>query len=338
MQSIEPVVRASVFEGFDAFLGKRGVTLAPLLSAEGIEPATLENPLAEIPVAAVAKVFERAALAAGDPCIGLTWAESLRIGGAGIVGYIVLNSPSVRHALENLARYGGLLTHPIEVHFEEQAEIGVLYWTTPATPTPARVQYPSFLMGRLINRLRAASHAQWDPVLVELAHRPLDCPDRAHRVLGPHIGYNAARYAVHLDTPTLDRQFADADPLLLAIMKRFAEQLLPEVRERGGVVAEARMAIITSLEKGHISLIQVAETMGLTPRTLQSRLAHAETSYEALLNDVRKAAAERYLRDTDLPLTEIAYLLGFSELSVFTRAAQRWFRDTPSAIRVQLRQ
>lgn len=103
------------------------------------------------------------------------------------------------------------------------------------------------------------------------------------------------------------------------------------------MVAQARRAIVDQLETGDARLKTVAERLGISPAVLQARLADADTNFEALLVETRRGLAESYLRDTELPLTEIALLLGFSELSAFTRAAHRWFGAPPSARRATLR-
>jgi AraC-like DNA-binding protein len=78
-----------------------------------------------------------------------------------------------------------------------------------------------------------------------------------------------------------------------------------------------------------------ARRVGMTPRTLQRRLARAKTSFEALCDDARKQAAQTYLVDTALTISEVTYLLGYSEPTAFHRAFKRWFGKTPQAFRTQ---
>jgi len=85
------------------------------------------------------------------------------------------------------------------------------------------------------------------------------------------------------------------------------------------------------------SLEGAAAALGRTPRQLQTELKRHDTSFDEVLTRTRRALAERYLRDSDLPLTEIALMLGFSELSAFTRAARNWLGMPPSQWRQQVR-
>ena len=84
-------------------------------------------------------------------------------------------------------------------------------------------------------------------------------------------------------------------------------------------------------------LDSIAGAFGISPRALQGRLKRAGTTFEAEFVAARKLMAESYLRDTGPSMTEIAMLLGFSELSAFTRAVQRWFGVSPKTFRVKAR-
>ncbi|WP_346908874.1 helix-turn-helix transcriptional regulator [uncultured Roseibium sp.] len=79
----------------------------------------------------------------------------------------------------------------------------------------------------------------------------------------------------------------------------------------------------------------VASTMGLTQKALQRALGRQGTCFRHVLEDARSSMAAHYLTRTNLPMKEIAYLLGFSETSAFSRAVKRWFGQPPRAIREQ---
>lgn len=79
------------------------------------------------------------------------------------------------------------------------------------------------------------------------------------------------------------------------------------------------------------SLELVARQLGLHPRTLQRRLAAEGSSFAGLVDQARRERAERYLRETDMPLAQLSRALGYAEQSVLIRACQRWFGCGPSA-------
>jgi len=77
----------------------------------------------------------------------------------------------------------------------------------------------------------------------------------------------------------------------------------------------------------------MASQLGMSASTLRRRLAAEGTSWQTLKEEGRRRAAQRYVLDTDLPVNEIARLLGFEESSTFYRAFRRWTGTTPSRYR-----
>ena len=111
----------------------------------------------------------------------------------------------------------------------------------------------------------------------------------------------------------------------------FLAERAPE--EQRSIVPRVHHAVQESLGTSPPEIGSVARLLAMHPRTLQRRLAAEGTSYAAILDDVRRAAASRYLTTTDLSLTQIARLLGLSEQSALTRCCRRWWGATPSAVR-----
>jgi AraC-like DNA-binding protein len=250
-----------------------------------------------------------------------------------------MSTPNIREALRAIARYADLFTKSLDARFEETpGEGGVLSWQFLPTVHSPRVQYASFVMAGVVHRLRSISEPAWYPTSVELEHRDLGCTETMRRVFGPNIIFNANRNAIHVDSRTLDRRLASADPRLLVLMRELGDRIHREQPPATDIVTNTRNAIVARLEMGQATLENIAEALDLTPRALQSKLSQADATFDGILNDTRRTLAQHYLRDTDLILTEIAFLLGFSELSVFTRAAQRWFGMAPSAYRQQMRE
>ena len=91
------------------------------------------------------------------------------------------------------------------------------------------------------------------------------------------------------------------------------------------------------LPGGAFDLESIAKAMGLTQRSVRTRLATSETSFSTILDQTRQRLATQYLIDTDLPLSTVSHLLGFSELSAFTRAARRWYGEAPRSYRQKAR-
>lgn len=280
--------------------------------------------------------MERAARLTGDECLGARFAEALPVGATGVYGFLLANARTLREALQVTKQYVSLVMEPIEIDLEIGEEQTSLNWSLPLVSGSGIAHYQMFTITALILRLRAVAGLGWAPERIEIAHREMQCADTMRRILGTQVHFNAAKNAIVMETASLDRKSAIANPELFEIIRSYGDDILERRESDGGVVREARRAISASLGVTDVTLETVASALGLPPRTLQQRLGQAGTTFEGVLQDTRRSLASQYLRDTDLSMTEIAYILGFSELSSFTRAAMRWYGHAPSVERQTL--
>jgi AraC-like DNA-binding protein len=332
-----PTVRASLLAGFDAFLAKRDIALPPLLAATGLKASDLENPDALISLNAVASLLENAAIKAGDACLGLHFAEAIPPGASGLLGHLLISAPTVRDAIEGIERYTGLVMSPISVSFKQKGGRGILEWKYPSTFSAPRLQYSGFAVGAFVMRLQKNVGTDLRPMAVEFEHRAFECPKVVQRIFGPRVRFNQPHNRMVFDLKTLNRQAPGAAPGLYELISQLGDRMLEEQRQASDIVEQTRRLITARFRSGGTDLESIAAAFGISPRALQGRLKRAGTTFEAEANAARKQMAESYLRDTGLSMTEIAMLLGFSELSAFTRAVQRWFGVSPKAYRVKAR-
>ena len=125
-----------------------------------------------------------------------------------------------------------------------------------------------------------------------------------------------------------------ADSELLKVLTKNADPVLQERAEEGNdfldVIAER---IVDQLSSGRVTIKKVAADLGSSERTLSRRLAETGTSFDQLIDDIRKDLAMRYLDEGKVKLQELAFLLGFSTHASFTSAFKRWTGKTPSESR-----
>lgn len=337
MRPSGPTVRASLLARFDAFLAKRKVALAPLLKAVGLDAEDLEDPDALISLNAVASLLENAAVETGDACLGLHFAQFLPPGASGLLGHLLMSAPTVRDAIGGVERYTGLVMSPISVTFEHKGGRGILEWKYPPTFSAPRLQFSGLVVGAFVMRLQQNVGADLRPIAVEFEHRPFECPQVVQRIFGSRVRFNRPHNRMVFDLKTLGRQAPGATPGLYGLISQLGDRMLEEQRQAADIVEQTRRLITARLRSGGTDLESIATAFGISPRALQGRLKRAGTTFEAEVTAARRQMAESYLRDTGLSMTEIAMLLGFSELSAFTRAVQRWFGVSPKAYRVKAR-
>jgi AraC-like DNA-binding protein len=337
----EPSVRASVLAVLPEYLRAHNVDIVALLETEGIDRRAIADGNYPIPLNTAISLFERVAHRIADPSFGTSYALAFPIGASGVLGHLMMSAPTVRDALAALSKYLEIHTTKLNPKFEEISGVGWFTFSWPLSITAPNTQYTAFALSTLILRLRLALGRSWQPLITEFQHPP-PAPETIPRYVqafGSRLKFDQARNAIALDPTALGKP-----------MPKLLEGLFESIRELGDQKLEASQAapdddaaILHKLLEKKLAagepfgLETVAAAMELPVRSLQWRLEQEATSYEKILLVTRVIAAERYLRDSGYNLTKIASLLGFSELSAFTRWCQRQFKTTPSTYRKKLR-
>lgn len=176
---------------------------------------------------------------------------------------------------------------------------------------------------------------QWRPAAVQFRHAgPREM--QSHRAqFGPMILFNQDRNAILLDPASANGSLRSASARLHRTLKRDLDS--QRALSRKNIVEQADLALRTLLPTGRHDLAAVADKLGVAPRTLQSRLAAAGSSFQLLIDKARLDLARRYLLDSDLNMTQIADLLAFSGASAFSRFVRQQTGRSPRAIRVEAR-
>ena len=138
----------------------------------------------------------------------------------------------------------------------------------------------------------------------------------------------------HYSTSMMNPYFhTTADPNLLQVLEHYIEDLLSRLPRGQRIEGRLRQYVMKSLKNGPPRLAEAARCLGMSPRTLQRRLKDKGLIFDRVVDETRCQLAESYLESSKLTASEIAYLLGYSELSAFTRAYRRWTGSTPKATR-----
>jgi AraC-like DNA-binding protein len=177
---------------------------------------------------------------------------------------------------------------------------------------------------------RSASGRTHAPHMVEFAfEEPADTSEQT-RVFQCPIRWGATRTAIAFSAGQLDTPLAHANPALSATLHRHAEQLLAGMSSSRTFASRVREHVVAALQTAEPTAEDVARGLKMSERTLRRRLQEDGTSFTDLVSDVRRELSLSYLNDQRLSLTEIAFLLGFSNVSAFHRAFRRWTGVTPS--------
>lgn len=312
----------------------RGANTNALLQIVGIKNEQLKNPDARIPVATVQRLWHEAIRATDDPHLALHLGEIISPLSAGVLAYVMMHCPTLGKALEKLCHYQDIACEGIltEARLLPQSRLAlVLHITTP------EIIYPEYALTSEFSVYLAAMRAlTGQRVVAEEVHfafaRPSDSQEY-ERVFAPApVYFDTQETAFILHTQWLETPILNANPALFAVFDQHASAMLDNLRQTT-LVTRVKKEIIALLKGEEPTLSAVADRLAMGVRSLQLHLKEAGTTYQQLLDEVRCDLAIRHLRETYLSTTDIAYLLGFSEPSVFFRSFKRWTGHTPGLYR-----
>jgi AraC-like DNA-binding protein len=326
------VVRAGISATLRDYLGRYpGIQLDRLALSAGVDPAQLGKPDAFLDQQHWFTLVEAAARATGDGYFAIGFVEQMPWKDFGVLAYVGFNSATVGNALENLARYFAVQQTGGGLEIERGRDTSVTYVVD--DPGTDHGQIAEGLFALLTRLLREAlGDPAWKPRAIGFRHDPPTRLDRHVKFFGVQPRYHQRANKLTLASSDLERRFARADPDLLPHLLAHAAASIAAM-PKPGANNDVHRAVIAALGAGDPTIERVASTLGLSPRSLQRRLQAEGRSFKEVVDDTRLDLAKRYLKDATLTLTETAFLLGYSDLSAFSRAFRRWTDISPLEFR-----
>jgi AraC-like DNA-binding protein len=325
-------VSVRMFQLVVAGAAAQGVPPQELLAAAGLSAELLADPDARLPVSSELRLWSEAVRLTRDESLGLRLLESLQIGDFGGIGYAVRSSTTLGGAYERVVRYLRLLNRELGLRLVVEGAQARLQHLPPTGHAPPRCAV-EYLLGIMVLigrrnigdafRLRAARFRHPAPASLE-QHRQL---------FGEPLRFEQEQDELVFDRALLDRPQAQAEPVLCEVLDRHLQQMIESLPTDTGFLDRARACLVSELSRGEPTLGRIAQRLHMSERSLQRRLQQEGTTLQALLAGVRTDLAVRYLSEAQESISEVAFLLGFSEVSTFHRAFKRWTGLTPSAYR-----
>jgi len=327
------VIRSQVVPAFLAWLRAHGGDADAIAKKWELPPDVMTMREIVVPLATVHGVSDDIARALGDPNFGLHVGLKMPRGSYGLIEYIGRSAPTVLAACRRVVRYGGLLNETHTLAFEEGDGISILSQRTPGEPLVGGRHANEMFIALVVRVMRELTSARGAIRGVSFAHpAPPDTSEHSAFFECP-IEFGRGENRVAFASEFLRAKLDGADEALLAVLDEQAERIIASQPKKSDELTRIREQVRVAVKDGQPSLERIAELMHASPRTLQRRLADEGTNFNQVVDDVRAELARHYMKDERLAIGEIAYLLGFSELSAFSRAFKRWTGKTPAAFR-----
>lgn len=329
------MIRTASLRGFVPLVDELGGDADALLARFGIPLQALEFDDGLISITAHDRMLDAAAAQLGCPDLGLRLAERQDLGVLGPLAVAIESSSTVAEALQSASRF--MFVHSpalsVGVRPDPRGRRGVVALTYRKdlresfySPQAMELglglfhQVAALLVGGIMG-LRS----------VEIPHRPLSPVQRYLDFFGADVKFGSPTGALCVERRMLDGRFRSANASIRQLALDHLTRHYPE--SSGKVSARVRLALADSLGTAPPALATVARLLATHPRTLQRQLAREETTFEAILDDVRRGAAHRFITGTRLPFSQVTTLVGFSGQATLSHAVRRWYGMSPRALR-----
>lgn len=279
-----------------------------------------------IPALQFAVMLRQLAIYLREPTVALFIAQCVNTANLGVLGYLLHACDTMGEALLRLTRYGKLIINNMDqIHIEQVGSNIELQW-----PDLAHGEYILLELGMAVMRQFSLQLAG-RPLQLNHVHFTHSLEGQAEHYLsffGCQVYFNQPSNIMSFPAANLNIPIEKPDKALLKILQQQAEEALKNLPNKDIFLQQAQRQLMELCQQGEPSLIQLADRLHLSQRTLQRRLAQYDLSFQQLLDDVRQQLCRQYLQQ-QVSLSDIAQLIGYSDQSAFTRAYKRWTGTTP---------
>lgn len=319
------------------FTETRNLSTPVLLEEVGLRTDDLSDPNGRIPFVKFDQLLQIAATRLNEPCLGIKLGQSIRPGHLGSHGFALMSCATGHELMQQHVRYSTLTIDAAYVVIEKRGNDYVRFLKSSLKNEAD--------LGRLqceLNVSTTVAMARWftnrpdlSPKWVTFQYQEPSDTSPYEEFFNCPVQFSGSETAVCFDGAYLSMSLPHANPQLRKMMDDVCAGLIKQLGTalEPGWVAHARQLILKSFNEGLPDIATIATAIGMTEEDLKSQLAHRGTSFRGFVDELRQGLALGYVRDPNLSLVDIAYLLGFSEQSAFQRAFKRWTGVSPGEYR-----
>lgn len=324
---MKPYIRGGVLENFPGTVEFLGGNTVSLLEEADVAPEVLTIPGIYLPYSNYMRLLGCAAQATATPHFGLEMSRSANAETLGTLGIIMTQADTVGEAWDTLSHFYRIHDTYGSVRIQRAADYAIVSYGIPLHDQHGVRQVHDVAAGVTSNIMRQFCGPGF-------MAREIGFPYPKPTDLLPYAGlptdklrFGTQAMEIHLDPSVLEQQLQGSNRELRTVLGGYFS-----TRSSGEPITTSRLVedmIRRLLPTGDCTLPIVAETLSMTVRTLQARLEAEQCSFRQLLENVRREIATFHLRRGDMQLTQLAMVLGYSELSAFSRSFRNWYGVAP---------
>jgi AraC-like DNA-binding protein len=323
------MVRARALDGFSATVKALGGDPAAVYRAAGLPAGLNGNPDGWVPFHQVLQAYREASRSTGCPYFGMYLAANRDLSYLGPLILIFKYSENLRDGLESVARYIGIQNSGYSVSLSTNGTSATFRFNMSAPGCDRESQWIEESLTTTVKALRIFLGDSYAPAVIRMSHERISRPDQYRRYLGVEPEFGATEDAVIVDAATLAVTNERTDRDMIRFLRDYLDARVPS--PDSDITVTVRSLLQDLIPTGNYSIDIVADQLNVHRRTLQRRLASAGVRYADLLDSCRASMAIEYLEERNMPIVNLAHMLGYSDQSAFNHAFRRWHGVSPTA-------
>ena len=280
------------------------------------------------------RILDLAAEELGDELLGFHLGRNFDLREIGLVYYVIASSERLADALRNAERYSEIMNDGVRLHFRQDDRTAAIALDYVHVDRRSDRHQIEFWLVTVMRICRQITDNRLAPLHLRVRHRRVPPPTDFKTFFGTDVEFGAATDEIVFPAPVASLPVVRRDSYLNNLLRRYADEALARRPRRHGHVRSAVEDTLPQLlphGKPHAS--EVARQLGMSTRTLSRKLSTEGVAFAHILDQLRSTLAQDYLSERELPISEIAWLLGYCEVSSFTNAFKRWTGKTPRQFR-----
>jgi AraC-like DNA-binding protein len=331
------VFRPIKIRHYVAFMEARGFSADAVLENSHIDPQQLKHPACLVDFAQYQTVVANMIRLTDNQGIGLEVGNESELTDLGIVGHAMMSSKTARDALDLWLRYSNALVGMlITMRLEEYADGS---WSL----TLSQIRPTGFLYNFAVEELlvlavrmgEALARTPFLPSAVELSYPAPTHHAQYAAYLRCEPRFNCRQTRIRFAAPSLSVPLKGADEEFNAICLQHCHQIFRKITTDSPLVSRIHSLVLGRVQ-GIPGLNELADELGMSPRSLRRHLSMEGHTYTQLINDFRADLAKEYLGASGLTAKETSYLLGFKDTNAFRRAFKSWTGRTIHEFREEI--
>jgi AraC-like DNA-binding protein len=316
------------------YLESIGIDPQPMYEQAGIKPELVSNPNARISIDSVDALWEQAADVIEDPCFAIDMAEFWHPSQIGALGYAWLASSTLRQAFNRAVRYIHVVTEDLNLDLAD-TPAGLKVSIDLEDSVFTLPQHHDLVLTIMMHMCRFNFGDELIATEIKLAHPPPPCSNKMTDYFRTDIQFDTEQSSLTIARADAEKVLPSGNKQIALMHDEMLMRYLVEIK-KGDIVQQVKSIILENLPDGQVTDQLVANELNLSERSMQRRLKEHQTTFRYLLDGVREMVAKQYIENPMNRMSDIAFLLGFSEQSAFSRAFKKWTGKSPVEYRNSL--